>query len=146
MAVKIRTPFPSIESVARAVGLPVKRAREIGTMVSSEGDRDSQRTITATDLRVRTSEVLEGVQRLGRVTVTLRGKPIAPDLYARREARARLERLRCHRNVGEPQGHEESGGLGSQNSPASAVDGLFLRGGANEKARISFFDAGARGR
>ena len=34
-------------------------------------------TVTAKDLRIKTSEILKKVQRLGSVTVTLRGKPIA---------------------------------------------------------------------
>ena len=33
--------------------------------------------ITAKDLRLKTSKVLKDVQRLGTVTVTLRGKPVA---------------------------------------------------------------------
>lgn len=33
--------------------------------------------ITAKELRVKTSKVLKDVQRLGSVTVTLRGKPVA---------------------------------------------------------------------
>lgn len=38
MAVEIRTPFPSLETVAKAVGLPLKRAREIERMVSWNGN------------------------------------------------------------------------------------------------------------
>jgi prevent-host-death family protein len=34
-------------------------------------------TITAKDLRLKTSEILKRVQRVGGVTVTLRGKPVA---------------------------------------------------------------------
>jgi len=34
-------------------------------------------TVTAKELRVKTSEVLKRVQRIGSATVTLRGKPVA---------------------------------------------------------------------
>jgi prevent-host-death family protein len=34
-------------------------------------------TVTAKDLRLKTSEILKRVQRVGGVTVTLRGKPVA---------------------------------------------------------------------
>ena len=42
MAVEIRTPFPSLESVAKAVGLPLKRAREIERMISGARDGAGQ--------------------------------------------------------------------------------------------------------
>lgn len=34
-------------------------------------------TVTAKDLRLKTSEILKKVQRLGSITVTLRGRPVA---------------------------------------------------------------------
>ncbi len=34
-------------------------------------------TVTAKDLRIRTSDILKRVQRVGSATVTLRGKPVA---------------------------------------------------------------------
>jgi len=34
-------------------------------------------TVTAKELKVRTSEVLKRVQRLGSATITVRGKPVA---------------------------------------------------------------------
>lgn len=44
-------------------------------------------TVTAKDLRLKTSEILKRVQRVGGVTVTLRGKPVAR-LLSIREAQA----------------------------------------------------------
>ena len=38
MAVEIHTPFPSIESVAKSLGVPLKRAREIERLVSANGE------------------------------------------------------------------------------------------------------------
>ena len=34
-------------------------------------------TVTAKDLRVKTREVLKGVQRIGWATITVRGRPVA---------------------------------------------------------------------
>lgn len=44
-------------------------------------------TVTAKDLRLKTSEILKRVQRVGGVTVTLRGEPVAR-LLSIREAQA----------------------------------------------------------
>lgn len=46
--------------------------------------------VTAKQLRLKTSEVLKKVQRLGSVTVTVRGKPVAKLLALKQEKPARL--------------------------------------------------------
>lgn len=50
MAVEINTPFPSIESVAKAVGVPMKRAREIERLVA--GTEDTARSRSAVQRRI----------------------------------------------------------------------------------------------
>jgi prevent-host-death family protein len=42
-------------------------------------------TVTAKDLRLKTSGILRKVQQIGSVTVTLRGKPVARLVSTRRE-------------------------------------------------------------
>ncbi len=46
-------------------------------------------TVTAKQLRLRTSEVLKKVQKVGAVTVTLRGKPVAKLLSLRKQQELR---------------------------------------------------------
>lgn len=51
MAVEIHTPYPSLEEVAKAVGVPLKRAREIERLVSTNGDAVRTRTQPAAPRR-----------------------------------------------------------------------------------------------
>lgn len=46
--------------------------------------------VTAKQLRLRTSEILKKVQRVGTLTVTLRGKPVAKLLALNKERPGRL--------------------------------------------------------
>jgi hypothetical protein len=50
VAVEINTPFLSIESVAKAVGVPMKRAREIERLVA--GTEDAARSRSTVQRRV----------------------------------------------------------------------------------------------
>lgn len=61
MAVEINTPFPSIESVAKAVGVPMKRAREIERLVAgTEGASRSRSTVQRRIAKARASRKRSG--------------------------------------------------------------------------------------
>jgi prevent-host-death family protein len=55
-------------------------------------------TVTAKDLRLKTSEILKKVQRVGSITITLRGKPVARLTSTRREKSERD--LKDYRAIG----------------------------------------------
>ena len=56
MAVEINTPFPSIESVAKAVGVPMKRAREIERLVAGTEDAARSRSTSRLSMRLTRKE------------------------------------------------------------------------------------------
>ena len=83
--------------------------------------------VTAKQLRLQTSKILKTVQRAGSVTVTLRGKPVAKNLFAgREEAREGSAGISCYRNVGRPTRYERSQCLGQKNSQTSLPTTLIF--------------------
>jgi prevent-host-death family protein len=79
--------------------------------------------ITAKELRMKTSKVLKDVQRLGSVTVTLRGKPVEKLVSV---APTKERKLSAYRAIGMWADREDMKdvvlGFGTSGCPGSSVD------------------------